>query len=81
MSNPKSVRSGSPGGALSGKEAASTQPWHQLESEEIVRLLEADLRHGLRADDVRRRQEKYGPNRVTAQRHSSGLKRFLLQFN
>jgi magnesium-transporting ATPase (P-type) len=81
MSTKKSVRSGPASGALAGKDGAPPPPWHQLESEEVVRLLEADLQHGLRAGEVRRRQEKFGPNRVSAQRHASAFKRFLLQFN
>ncbi len=59
----------------------TTPSWHQLAAEEVVRLLETDLRHGLKAEDVKRRQEKYGPNRVTAQRRTTAFKRFLLQFH
>jgi Ca2+-transporting ATPase len=55
--------------------------WHQLHAEEVVRLLEADLKHGLTSDQVRRRQEKYGPNRVSPRHRAGPFKRFLLQFH
>jgi len=55
--------------------------WHQLQAEEVVQFLGADLRAGLAADEVKRRQEKYGPNRLTAQKRRSEWLRFLLQFH
>jgi len=55
--------------------------WHQLKSEEVVRILGVDLETGLSETEVRERQEKYGPNRLTAQKHKSALKRFLLEFH
>jgi cation-transporting P-type ATPase F len=55
--------------------------WHQLESEQVVQLLDADVRSGLSSEEVRRRQEKYGPNLVTPRPHSGPLQRFLLQFH
>ena len=81
MSTPKPVRSGSTGASRRGTEAVPDTAWHQLESEEVVRLLDVDLQHGLRAEEVRRRQQKFGPNRVSAQRGKSALQRFLLQFH
>ena len=54
--------------------------WHQLQAEEVVRLLDVDLKTGLSSDEVKRRQEKYGPNSVTPRKGASALKRFLLQF-
>ena len=54
--------------------------WHQLQAEEVVRLLDVDLKTGLLAEEVKRRQEKYGPNSVTPRKGASALKRFLLQF-
>jgi cation-transporting ATPase F len=55
--------------------------WHQLEAEKVVRLLDVELRTGLTAMEVKRRQGKYGPNRLTAQKRRSEWVRFLLQFN
>jgi Ca2+-transporting ATPase len=55
--------------------------WHELESEKVARLLEADLKHGLSADDVRSRQARFGLNRVTAKARTSPWRQFLLQFH
>ena len=55
--------------------------WHQLEAEKVVRLLDVELRSGLTALEVTRRQEKYGLNRLTAQKRRSEWIRFLLQFH
>ncbi|MBL9210241.1 MAG: cation-transporting P-type ATPase [Opitutaceae bacterium] len=81
MTTKKSVRSGATGGEDAERPDGSAPAWHQLESEEVVRLLEADLRHGLTDAEVRRRQKKFGPNRVTAQRQAGAFRRFLTQFN
>jgi cation-transporting P-type ATPase F len=63
-------------------ETATNQlAWHQLQAEEVVQFLGVDLRAGLPAAEVKRRQEKYGPNRLTAQKRESELVRFLLQFH
>jgi magnesium-transporting ATPase (P-type) len=55
--------------------------WHQLEAEKVVRLLDVELRSGLTALEVTRRQAKYGLNRLTAQKRRSEWVRFLLQFH
>ncbi|MBM3844900.1 MAG: cation-transporting P-type ATPase [Verrucomicrobia bacterium] len=55
--------------------------WHHLETEEVVRLLDADLRHGLKPAEVELRRAKFGPNRVSPQRRASAFRRFLLQFH
>ncbi|HSH15072.1 MAG TPA: cation-transporting P-type ATPase [Verrucomicrobiae bacterium] len=54
--------------------------WHQLQTEEVVQFLEADLRAGLSADEVRKRQAQFGPNRLTGARRISAWWRFLQQF-
>jgi len=51
-----------------------------LEAEKIVRLLDVELRTGLTAPEVERRQERFGPNRLTAQKRPSEWVRFLLPF-
>jgi magnesium-transporting ATPase (P-type) len=65
------------------KETNATQPppWHQLQTEHVVQLLGVDLRAGLAAEEIRRRQSQYGPNRLTAQKRQSEWMRFLLQFH
>ena len=55
--------------------------WHQLPGEEVLQLLEADRHAGLAAAEVRRRREKFGPNRLTARKGRSEWIRFLLQFH
>ncbi|RPI60074.1 MAG: cation-transporting P-type ATPase, partial [Planctomycetaceae bacterium] len=55
--------------------------WHQLSAEKVVRLLDVDLLTGLADAEVKLRQGKYGPNRLTAQKRRSELVRFLLQFH
>ena len=65
------------------KETNTTQPppWHQLQTEHVVQLLGVDLRAGLPAEEIRRRQSQYGPNRLTAQKRQSQWMHFLRQFH
>lgn len=55
--------------------------WHQLQAEEVVRLLDVNLKTGLAAEEVRRRQEKFGFNRITARPGTPAWLKFLQQFN
>ena len=55
--------------------------WHQLQAEEVVRLLDVNLRAGLASDEIKRRQERFGPNRITARRGTPAWVKFLQQFN
>jgi hypothetical protein len=50
-------------------------------TEEVVSLLDVDLKVGLSTKEVRRRQKEYGPNRVTARRGAPAWLKFLQQFN
>jgi len=59
----------------------SPSRWHQLQAEEVVRLLDVDLVTGLATEDVKRRQEKYGMNRITARLGPPAWLKFLQQFN
>ena len=59
----------------------STSNWHQLQAEEVVRLLDVNLETGLTADEVKRRQEKFGLNRITARPGIPAWRKFLQQFN
>jgi Ca2+-transporting ATPase len=62
-------------------QAAAKTPWHQLDIEEVVGLLETDLSAGLSAAEAQRRQKKYGPNKLMAKSGSPAWKRFLFQFH
>jgi cation-transporting P-type ATPase F len=62
-------------------ENSEKQAWHQLEAEEVARLLEVDWKAGLPEEEVRRRRERYGPNRVTSEKGAGVIRRFLAQFN
>src|SRR5688572_2505847 len=55
--------------------------WHQLHAEEVVRLLDADLETGLSGAELKRRQEKFGPNVVRPRRGTPAWLKFLQQFN
>lgn len=55
--------------------------WHHLQAEEIVRILDSDLRSGLSGAEAARRQKEYGPNSITPRRHTPEWKRFLEQFH
>jgi cation-transporting ATPase F len=55
--------------------------WHHLPTEDVVRLLSVTPATGLAADEVRQRQKKSGPNRITARRGTPVWLKFLQQFH
>jgi len=55
--------------------------WHQLPVEKVVEFLGVNPSTGLSAEEVRRRQKEFGPNRVTVRRGTPGWIKFLQQFN
>jgi len=55
--------------------------WHLRQIDDVARELETDLKEGLAASEIKSRQERYGPNAVTARRGHGPLLRFLLQFH
>ena len=55
--------------------------WHSLSREEVCRHLETELEFGLADQEITRRLEIYGPNRLTSQVRTSAFKKFLLQFH
>jgi len=55
--------------------------WHQLQTTEVVQLLDVDLETGLAASEVKHRLAKFGPNSITARRGTPAWLRFLQQFN
>ena len=61
--------------------ASSNPVWHETDGGEAARILDVDLRVGLSADEVRRRQARHGPNRLQDRRRRNECVRFLLQFH
>ena len=55
--------------------------WHHMPAEAVVQFLGVNLATGLSADEVGRRQQEFGPNRVTARRGKPAWVKFLQQFN
>lgn len=55
--------------------------WHQLHGDEVLRLLEVDPMVGLSADEVARRQQKFGLNRLSARAGPPKWVCFIRQIN
>jgi len=55
--------------------------WHHLSQEEILALLDTDVKTGLDRFEVGNRQQSFGPNALTERKGQGPLLRFLLQFN
>jgi Ca2+-transporting ATPase len=55
--------------------------WHHLQAEEVVRLLDADLKRGLSEAEIKHRLEKFGPNVVSPRRGTPAWIKFLQQFH
>ncbi|MDQ3035895.1 MAG: HAD-IC family P-type ATPase, partial [Myxococcota bacterium] len=53
--------------------------WHSKTSEEVLREVGVDPATGLEERDAKQRLEREGPNRLTARRGKSALRRFLAQ--
>ncbi len=62
-------------------ETLLSRHWHSISSQEVGRFLESDLELGLDQFEVRRRQEHFGPNRITEGKKTSPFVLFLQQFN
>ncbi|HEY0944675.1 MAG TPA: HAD-IC family P-type ATPase [Opitutaceae bacterium] len=60
--------------------APSRHAWHQLHADEVLRLLEVDLRTGLTSEAVAHRQTEYGRNVVTRKRGPPLWLKFARQF-
>lgn len=54
--------------------------WHNISIDSSLKQLEVSV-DGLRADEVKARQEKYGANRLPRESKRSAVMRFLLQFH
>ncbi|MBL9127326.1 MAG: cation-transporting P-type ATPase, partial [Verrucomicrobiales bacterium] len=55
--------------------------WHHLSETDTARLLDTDASRGLDRFEVRRRFERFGPNRLSPRPPKSPWLRFLLQFH
>jgi magnesium-transporting ATPase (P-type)/formate/nitrite transporter FocA (FNT family) len=55
--------------------------WYAMEKDEVLSVLDADEQQGLGEEEVKRRLEEYGPNKLPSREKPSALKRFLKQFN
>jgi Ca2+-transporting ATPase len=62
-------------------DASQEAHWHHLESAEVGRLLDSDLRHGLSPEEAAKRLKHFGPNAVSSRGGTPAWKRFLLQFH
>lgn len=58
-----------------------TTAWHQLETEKVARLLEANLENGLDPHEVELRQKRFGLNQTARRRQVSPFRRMLAQFH
>src|SRR5688572_6752650 len=57
------------------------QAWHVLPAERVLEHFGVDRATGLSHEEVLRRQQEHGPNRVSANRGSPLWLKFVLQFN
>lgn len=55
--------------------------WHHLPRDEVLVLLESNAAQGLEPFEIARRQENFGPNRLTPKKGKNPLILFLLQFH
>jgi len=55
--------------------------WHAIAADEVLTLLDSNIRTGLTADQVSRRLVEYGPNELPEGRKAGPLKRFFLHFH
>lgn len=55
--------------------------WHHYETAEVVQLLKTDLHNGLTEDEAAIRQQKFGPNSLSAHPEPPLWRKFLYQFH
>ena len=55
--------------------------WETLRKEEVLRKLETDLKHGLTREEVSKRGQKYGKNKLKDKPKESVFIKFIKQFN
>jgi magnesium-transporting ATPase (P-type) len=61
--------------------ANATPAWHSLSANEVIKRLDSDPRSGLDSEEISRRLEKYGRNKLPEGRKQGPLMRFLKQFD
>ena len=55
--------------------------WHTLKTEEVIRKLKTSLKHGLAENEVTKRIEEYGKNKLADKKKESTIVKFFKQFN
>ena len=55
--------------------------WHHLPTDEVLDLLDTDIRQGLDIFEIKHRRERFGLNVLTPKKGKGPFVRFLLQFN
>ena len=55
--------------------------WYTLRTDEVVRKLNTDIKKGLTKEEVKKRKEKYGKNKLKDKPKESIIIRFIKQFN
>ncbi len=64
-----------------GKNKGEKVMWETLRKEEVLKKLETNFRHGLSQEDVKKRQLKYGKNKLKDKPKESLFIKFIKQFN
>jgi len=54
--------------------------WHNLEKEEVIKILRSDFENGLKEEEVKIRQREFGKNKLLEEKPISSLKVFFQQF-
>lgn len=54
--------------------------WHNLDSEEVAKILKTDIKKGLSEKEVKNRQAEFGLNKLLEEKPLSRLRKFLEQF-
>ena len=55
--------------------------WHHLPTDEVLDLMDTDIRQGLDLFEIKHRRDHFGPNVLTPKKGKGPLIRFILQFN
>src|SRR6516165_12775612 len=63
------------------KPMSDVPAWHAVAADEVLRLLNTDLKKGLDTNEVSQRLSKYGSNRLPEGKKQGPFMRFLSQFN
>ncbi len=64
-----------------GKNKGEKVMWETLRKEEVLKKLETNFRHGLSQEEVKKRQLKYGKNKLKDKPKESLFIKFIKQFN